>query len=104
METESTSRGVKFLELCKDHQWEKVKKILTEQPNLINCESWSHVYIGITTFFIFRDDEIFRASKLGCSWLLGQMHLFSMENMKKTSFQQDGQVLYQNIYSENMAL
>jgi len=31
-------QGVKFLELCKDHQWEKVKKILTEQPNLINCE------------------------------------------------------------------
>ena len=51
--TESTWRGVKFLELCKDHQWEKVKKILTEQPNLINCESWSHVYMGITTFFYF---------------------------------------------------
>ncbi|CAK8997926.1 NAD-capped RNA hydrolase NUDT12 (DeNADding enzyme NUDT12) (NADH pyrophosphatase NUDT12) (Nucleoside diphosphate-linked moiety X motif 12) (Nudix motif 12) [Durusdinium trenchii] len=39
--------GVQFLELCKDHQWEKVKKILSERPNLVNCEvegRWSALH------------------------------------------------------------
>eukprot|EP00438_Fugacium_kawagutii_P019823 Skav227918 [mRNA] locus=scaffold146:156765:158611:+ [translate_table: standard] len=31
------SRSVQFVELCKDHQWEKAKQILTERPNLVNC-------------------------------------------------------------------
>ena len=32
-------RGARFIELCKDHQWEKVKQILSEQPALVNCDA-----------------------------------------------------------------
>jgi len=37
----------RFIELCKDHQWEKVKQILSEQPALVNCEvdgRWSALH------------------------------------------------------------
>lgn len=39
--------GVQFVELCKDHQWEKAKKILSERPNLVNIEiegRWSALH------------------------------------------------------------
>ncbi|CAJ1336458.1 unnamed protein product [Effrenium voratum] len=39
--------SARFIELCKDHQWEKVKQILSEQPALVNCEvdgRWSALH------------------------------------------------------------
>ncbi|CAE7753813.1 unnamed protein product [Symbiodinium sp. CCMP2592] len=39
--------GTKFLDLCKDHQWEQVTELLQKRPGLVNCEvegRWSALH------------------------------------------------------------